>query len=549
MYASVFTKTSRDRITAMVIGAASIGVMLLLGMAVYKDIDLTLYMETMPQAVLDLMGIPLGADAAGLAFGAMYSFMGALTIAGLAISMGTASIAGEESMGTMGLLLGNPKSRTSILISKTASMLFVVLVGSLILLAAGYVVPSILSVDMSPYHIEALVLHVGINAVFYGMLSTAIGAWTGSAKTASGIAVAVMVVSYLAYGILPLIEGTDTLVKFLPWYYFAHGAPNLNGVNWSDLAVLGGLSALLGAIAVVGVNRRDMRTRSVGKSLMDRFREQPLTKKVAERIAGSARVSRIAMKTVSDHQGLLLICAIVMFYIALMMGPIYSLMDEAILQMAASFPDALIAMVGGADMSTFEGFLQAEIFAITGPITFGVLAVLIGAKAIAGEEESGTMDLLLANPVTRSRVIFEKTLALVAYSVALGVVTFLGSWATVLLSNTELPVANVAATTALLTLLGLVFGGFALVLGSTTGRSRIASYGAAGLILVSYFLYSFMPLSESYAGFAKFSPYWYYLGSDPLVNGMNWGHAAVLGGLFVGLVLVSIPALQRRDLR
>ena len=42
MYANVFTKTSRDRILAMVIGAGSIGLFLLLGMAVYKDVDLTL---------------------------------------------------------------------------------------------------------------------------------------------------------------------------------------------------------------------------------------------------------------------------------------------------------------------------------------------------------------------------------------------------------------------------------------------------------------------------------------------------------------------------
>lgn len=548
MYSNVFTKTSRDRVTAMVVGAASIGLMLLLGMAVYKDIDLTLYMETLPGAIRDLMGIPEGADSAGLAFGAMYSFMGALTIAGLAISMGTASIAGEESNGTMGLLLGNPKSRSSVLLSKTAAMLFVVLVGSLILVASGYVVPSILDVDMSPYHIEALVLHIGVNAVFYGMISTAIGAWTGSAKAASGIAVAVMVVSYLAYGILPLIEGTETAIKLVPWYYFADGAANINGVSWGHMAVLGGLSLILAVVALVGVNRRDMRSRSVGASLMDRLREHALTQKIAERIAGGARVSRIAMKTISDHQGLLIICAVVMFYVALMMGPIYSLMDQALIQITASFPDALLAMIGGADMGTFEGFLQAEIFAITGPVTFGVLAVLIGAKAVAGEEEKNTMDLLMANPVTRSRVILEKTIALVVYTVALGVVTFLGTWATVLLSDTVLSVPKVAATTVLLTLLGLVFGAFALLLGSATGRSRIASYGSAGMILATYFLFSFMPLSENYAGWAKVSPYWYYLGSDPLVNGMAWGHAAVLAGLFVVLVGLSIPAFERRDL-
>lgn len=110
-------------------------------------------------------------------------------------------------------------------------------------------------------------------------------------------------------------------------------------------------------------------------------------------------------------------------------------------------------------------------------------------------------------------------------------------------------VGNIAATSVLATLLGLVFGGFALFLGSVTGRTRISAYASAGMILFGYFLWSFMPLSESFAGWAKLSPFHYYLGSDPLVNGMHWGHAAVLAGLFLAFVLLSIPSLQRRDLR
>jgi len=549
MLANVFTKTSRDRLTGMLIGAVAIAVMLWMGTAVYKDVDLTLYFETMPKAFIELMGIPDGGDAAGLAFGAIYSFMGALTMAGFAISMGTASIAGEEMNGTMGLLLSNPRSRTSVLASKSLSMAAVVAAGGLVLWGAGYAVPAMLGVDMSGYHIGALVFHMSVNAVFYGLVAAAVGAWTGSAKAASGTAIAVMVVSYLATGIVPLVEGLDGLAKFFPWYYFSNGNSVSNGIAWGDMAVLGGLSVLFLGVAVVGVNRRDLRSRTVGASLIDRLREHPMTKKLADRIAGSARVSRIAMKTVSENQGLLVICSIIMFYIALMMGPIYSFMDEAILSIAGQLPDALLAMIGGVDMSTAEGYLQAEIFVITGPATFAVLTILVGSRAIAGEEQKKTMDLLLANPVTRSKAISEKTLAMVWYAAVLGLVTFLGTWATVLLGGLDIPVGNVAATSFLLTLLGLVVGGVALLVGSATGRARVATYTASGMILFSYFVFSFMPLSENYAGFAKLSPFYYYLGSDPLVNGMNWGHGAVLAGLFVALVLLAMPLFERRDLR
>jgi len=45
------------------------------------------------------------------------------------------------------------------------------------------------------------------------------------------------------------------------------------------------------------------------------------------------------------------------------------------------------------------------------------------------------------------------------------------------------------------------------------------------------------------------TPHYYVLGSDPLVNGMHWGHGALLAGLAAGLVALSIRLFQRRDLR
>jgi ABC-2 type transport system permease protein len=58
-----------------------------------------------------------------------------------------------------------------------------------------------------------------------------------------------------------------------------------------------------------------------------------------------------------------------------------------------------------------------------------------------------------------------------------------------------------------------------------------------------------MPLSENYEGWAKLSPFYYYQSSNPLVNGMNWTHGAILFVTFIGLIALSIPLFQRRDLR
>jgi ABC-2 type transport system permease protein len=289
----------------VVIGAMAVAGMLLFGMLVYRDIDLSFYTD-LPEGFRALMNIAEDADSAGLAYGAIYSSYGTLTLASLALSMGAASIAGEERKGTFGLLLGNPVSRTGVLLSKAGSMVVLVGAGSAILILGGWVVPAILDVGIGNMHVGALVLHMFVVSVFFGSLATMLGAWTGSRGMASGVTAVVMVLSFIAVGLFPLVDGWEWVSEFFPWHYYDASQPIRNGVDWGHLGVLAASSAVLVASAVVGVNRRDLKERGVAVTLLDRLRANPRTRKIMEKIAGSARVSRVAAKTASDHQTLMI---------------------------------------------------------------------------------------------------------------------------------------------------------------------------------------------------------------------------------------------------
>lgn len=549
MLASVVTKTVRDRWKGMVIAGFSLAVMLLFGMAVYRDIDLAVYTD-LPEAFRALVNIPKDADVGSLAYGAIYSTYGALTLAAMALSMGSASIAGEERNGTLGLLLGNPKSRTHILVSKAVSLVGLVAFGALVLWGAGYLIPAVLSVEVTGMHIGALIFHMFAIAVFHGFLAMAIGAWTGKAGLASGISAAVMVLSLFGAGLLPLVDGFESGAKAFPWYYYEGSSPVLNGIDWGHLAVLFAGIAVLGALAVAGVNRRDLRDKATGITIVDRLRTYPMTKKIVDRLAGSTRVSRIWIKTASEHQGLLIGTAYVMFLMmGVMLGPMFNLIKDTLGTLSDALPEALMALVGNGDMGTPEGWYQVETFGMMAPIAFMLVTVAIGARALSGEEERRTMGLLLANPIRRSRIVLEKSFAMVVYGVSVGVALFAGVALGSVIGRLGMSMGNIAATTLLGMLVGLVFGALALALSAGTGRSRIAIFGTIGAALTFYVLNAFLPLSDSVAGLAKWSPFYYYLSSDPLNTGMHWGHAAVLATLAIILVALSVALFQRRDLR
>lgn len=522
--------------------------MLLFGMLVYRDIDLSFYTD-LPEGFRALMNIAEDADSAGLAYGAIYSSYGALTLASLALSMGAASIAGEERKGTFGLLLGNPVSRTGVLLSKAGSMVVLVGAGSAILILGGWVVPAILDVGIGNMHVGALVLHMFVVSVFFGSLATMLGAWTGSRGMASGVTAVVMVLSFIAVGLFPLVDGWEWVSEFFPWHYYDASQPIRNGVDWGHLGVLAASSAVLVASAVVGVNRRDLKERGVAVTLLDRLRANPRTRKIMEKIAGSARVSRVAAKTASDHQTLTISVGYVMLLMSVVIGPFYLLIDDLIRDFSSQFPEAVLAMVGYADMGTAEGWYQTEIFSLTVPIAFLVATGVIGSRSLAGEEAERTIGLLLANPIRRRTVVIEKSVAMMGIATLVGLLTFVGTVLGSLMGGLGMSVVNVAATCVLAVLVAMVFGMLSLLISAASGRARLASYGMAGVALALYVLNAFLPLNDRLAGFAKWSPFYYYLTSDPLNNGMHWGHAGVLAALALGLLAISVVLFDRRDLR
>ena len=107
MLTNVFTKGVLDRWKPPLIAGVSLAVLLVFGMAVYRGIDVAFW-DDLPEVFREVFGIPAGAGVGGLAYGAIYSGYGMLSMAAVALAGGAVSISGEERNGTAGLLLSNP---------------------------------------------------------------------------------------------------------------------------------------------------------------------------------------------------------------------------------------------------------------------------------------------------------------------------------------------------------------------------------------------------------------------------------------------------------
>jgi ABC-2 type transport system permease protein len=202
----------------------------------------------------------------------------------------------------------------------------------------------------------------------------------------------------------------------------------------------------------------------------------------------------------------------------------------------------------GEDFASPAGYLQARLFSIFAPVLLLVYAIGAGSRAIAGEEDRQTLDLLLSTPVARRRVVLDKALAMVAATAGLGAVLALAIVVTGPLFEISVGDANVVAAAVDCVLLALAFGGVALAVGAGTGRRSAAVGVAAGAAAGSY-LIDILSLSVNGLGWVQhLSPFSYCRAPEPIVHGLGTVDAIVLGAIAVVGVAIAAWSFERRDL-
>lgn len=220
---------------------------------------------------------------------------------------------------------------------------------------------------------------------------------------------------------------------------------------------------------------------------------------------------------------------------------------SAINQMMES--EFIQGLLGGAyDLTTPEGWLGAELLPLLGPLVFIVFAVSFATSTLTGEEEEGTLNLLLTNPITRVSVYLQKFFAIAIGVFSLGLVFWVGNIIGTALADMGLSFLSLAEVTFSLVLLGLLFGTFAFALGGVSGSSGL-SKGVAGAVgIISYLLNSMSEIVESLEPFQPVSVFHYYGGGEVLRNGIDFGDVGILLAGTVALFAIGLYGFQRRDI-
>lgn len=213
----------------------------------------------------------------------------------------------------------------------------------------------------------------------------------------------------------------------------------------------------------------------------------------------------------------------------------------------AAYPEAMRELFNIESMTSGPGFLNAELFSIMLPLAFVIFAVARGARLVAGEEETGQLELVLTTGLSRIQLFLEKALALIAALVILAVVTFTSTWALAGAFDMGVEAADLLVGTTGVLLLGIEFGMLALAVGAVTGKRSLALAAGAGAATASYLLYVVGSLVPSVEPWQVVSPFHQALEAGPLGGG--WTPGMIWMPLVALLILsAAIPRYRRRDI-
>ncbi|AOW93494.1 ABC transporter permease [Rhodococcus sp. WMMA185] len=200
----------------------------------------------------------------------------------------------------------------------------------------------------------------------------------------------------------------------------------------------------------------------------------------------------------------------------------------------------------GDSLTSSSGWLNANLYANFLPLVVLLLGIGYGASCLAGQDEDGTLGVMVAMPISRRRIAGQKFAALGLIGIPVAIVAAL---VVILGRGFELTVdlGNLAGVTLGVLLLGICFGALAMLVGGLSGSRGLALGISSAVAAASYLINSLAPIVDWIRPARYASPFYYAIGDNQLENGLRLSYAAVLVAVALALFAAAVLAFERLD--
>jgi ABC-2 type transport system permease protein len=362
-------------------------------------------------------------------------------------------------------------------------------------------------------------------------------------RTAASLVAGFGLVSYLVNTLGAVSKDLAAWRKLSIFYYYSRSQPLVDGMSWPDVFILLAVAAALFGLTPLVFQRQDLAERTGGfLALRLPWSRRPMGK---PRLLGS-----VMAKSLRDASGAIVgwgcLLASYAFLALAILPSLTTVMNlDAMLQQLGPVIKTLVGEMFS--MTTPEGLLRTVFFSML-PVMLAIFSIIEALGIVAGEEVARTMDIMMAHPVSRSRLIVERFAALTIGTILLSVVIVLALAVGVSANAPSLSFANVILATV-----NAIFPTLSLAALTLAATCLLPNGGGAGMVVAlitvtSYLINNLAPLWKALQPLQKLSVFYWYNNSQPLNGMMRWGDSGLLALATVALIALAIWAFNRRDL-
>jgi len=450
----------------------------------------------------------------------------------------TRTVRGEEEAGAIDLLLSVPRSRLQILAAKLAA---VVVALAAIGLAIGVLARAGAFMTGVAIGLRASLLF-GLNASLlasvFGAGALLVSQVTGARRTAAGITGVVFGLSMMMTSAGRTIPGGKWIGQLSPVYYFEQSKPLVASVGSrpSAMLVLAVLTLGLGGAGVALFRRRDVGGVVALPGLERVAGWRPFSSRTGMVQSLLARsVGSLGMAAASWGLALAVYAGGMTAILRLAQRDLIDLVEHFAAR-APMYADLIARMTGGRDAAMNARALTA---------VFTLIAVVVAACAVSlasrwpADEADGRLDLLLATPHGRPRVMLTRFAALTIAIVVVAAMIFAGVGLTAWLSRYALDPERLAVAAFGTVPIGILVAAAGYLLSGWL-RTAAVTGTLTGLLLASFLVTLLGPLFKWPPAVMQLSIFEQY--GMPLVDGLRAGR--LLGVLAVSALILTLATVR-----
>lgn len=248
----------------------------------------------------------------------------------------------------------------------------------------------------------------------------------------------------------------------------------------------------------------------------------------------------IILRTLKDKKTSLIIyclASVAFMWMYIGMFPTMQGQSQQFQEIMKNYPDSIMKAFNVEELSfdTIEKFLAMESFSIMWPLLTIILLTSLAGNFLAGEVEKGTAEIILAKPISRTKIYFTRYLSGIIIFLIFTIVSVFAVVPLCALHNVDYQLSNFSKMAVIGFLFGWAVYSIAFMLSAIFSERSKPYMFVSGLLLMMYVYNIIANLNDKFVNLKYLSFFYYYNQNQALIHN-NINNQSIIAFVSVAVI-------------